>query len=151
MKAITALLFLITISMFCGQGNGKTGSPIALPSPNLMRCTVAPLWQDEKLGAGTVYPVHLTMDHFDKAGCPQGIVAMYDKTVSFDDVRATLDRHYGKWARAENGTPSLKIWRVESEKFAIQLATIDDSLKETGTVGENGMKQLIYLSFSQSK
>jgi hypothetical protein len=148
MKAITAMLFL---SMVCGQNKGETGGQIVLPSPNLMRCATTQMWQDERRGAGTVYPVQVAMDHFDKAGCPQGVVAMYDKTVSVDDLRTALDRRYGKWARADNNTLSVKLWRVEPEKFAIQLATIDDSLKETGTRGEKGMKSVIYLSFSLSK
>ena len=122
-----------------------------LPSPNLMRCAATQLWQDEKVGAGTVYPVQVTMDHFDKSGCPQGMVAMYDKTVSVEDIKAALDRRYGKGAIWDNSSHRVKLWRVESDKFAIQLATIDDSLKETGTRGEKGMKSVIYLSFSLSK
>ncbi len=148
MKALTTLLFLVASSMFCGQ-KGDTSTQIMLPSPGLIRCDAAQLWQYEKAGAGAVYPAQVAMDHFDKSGCPQGMIALYDKTVSVEDIKAGLDRHYGKWAI--NSTHRGKLWRVESEKVAIQLATIDDSLKETGTMGEKGMKQVIYLSFIRSK
>jgi hypothetical protein len=69
-------------------------------------------------------------------------VAIYDKTVSVDEIRASLDRRYGRWALDGNRTSAVKLWRVESEKFAIQLATVGDKMEEM-----EGMKQIIYLSF----
>lgn len=53
-----------------------------------------------------------------------------------NDVKAAIDERYGKWANASNSTAPVKLWRVEPEKLAIQLAVNDD-----------GMVQLIYLIF----
>jgi hypothetical protein len=64
----------------------------------------------------------------------QGVIATYDKSVSIDDIKMSIDERYGKWALVSNGTEPVKLWRVEPEKFAIQLA-----------VHEDGVKQVIYL------
>ena len=130
--------------MVCGQVERAKSGRIALPNPGLMTCESALLWQDEK-GAAVAYPLQISMDHFDKDGCPQGVMAIYDKTISFDEVKEALDRRYAKWASL--GNDRIKLYRVESEKFAIQVTTIDDSLKETGTVEEKGMTRVIYLTF----
>jgi hypothetical protein len=122
------------------------GKAIVLPNPNLMRCSAAELWRGNGSGTEAVYPVNLIMDHFSKEGCPQGIIALYDRTISQNDVRTALDQLYGKWAVTVD-TRRLNVWRVEPEKFAIQLATIRDSIKEQGGPGEKGMKQVIYLAF----
>ncbi len=121
-----------------------------LPNPNFLTCS-AQLWATEKTDTGAIYPVQVIMDHFNKNGCPKGLVAMYDKTVSEDEIRSAINLRYSKWARADIGPGPLRIWRVEDEKFVIQLATIQDSHKETGESGHNGMKQVIYLAFSPGK
>jgi hypothetical protein len=132
-----------------------------------MQCTpgnISGLWQDETLGSTTVYPVQLLFDHVDARGCPQGIVALYDKTVSLEDIQAALNDDYGRWAKANNAGLPVKLWRVESEKFAIQLAivgehgnerprvrqTVEGRSKQTA-IAEAGMKEVIYLSFAVSE
>ena len=85
------------------------------------------------------------VDHFDKDGCPQGIVALYDKTIPEDEIRAAIDQRYGKWVKVATG--QVKVWRVEDARFAIQLATIAGSLAQPGCGEDKGMKQIIYLSF----
>jgi len=47
-----------------------------------------------------------------------------------------VNERYGQWAKAEFRTGPVRIWRIEPEKFVIQLAQAD-----------TGMVQLIYLSF----
>jgi hypothetical protein len=146
MKASAALLITMTALVFCQPKRPGSGKQIMLPSSSLMSCAATHLWQDAKAGTDSIYPVQVVMDHFDHEGCPQGIVALYGKTVSEEEIKTALDRRYSKWA-----TPLAKLWRVEPEKFVIQLATINDSLKEEGVTGEKGMKQVIYLAFPVPK
>ena len=40
----------------------------------------------------------------------------------------------------------LKLWRVESEKFAIQLSVLDEK-DEKMRIGETGEKRIIYIAF----
>jgi hypothetical protein len=69
-------------------------------------------------------------------GSAVGFTALYDKSVSIDQIKSAINKRYGKWALTIINTPQHNVWRVEHEKFAISLATKDD-----------GMKQLIYLAF----
>lgn len=86
------------------------------------------------------------VDHFDKDGCPQGLLALYNKSTSEDEIRAAIDQRYGKWTKV-NG--AVKVWRVEDERFAIQLATVTDKKKKC--IPQEEMRQLIYLSFDAGK
>lgn len=87
------------------------------------------------------------VDHFDKDGCPQGLLALYDKSTSEDEIRAAINQRYGKWVKVA-GTVA-DVWRVEDERFAIQLATIKG--KKNKCMAEEEMRQVIYLSFDVSK
>ena len=150
MKRLILLLFLLQVSIVCGQENSQSGRRIMLPSPSLMKCDSAQLWLDEKPEAEAVYPVWVHMDHFDEKGCPHGMMAIYDQTVSIDEIKASLDVRYGRWFMTGLERPTIKLWRVEPEKFAINLSTIEKSpkrkcMREMG--GEKGMKLVIYLAF----
>lgn len=147
MKTLIALLIL-AMGLTSEHPSKDTTNHVVLPNPNLIECASSPsqLWQDENTWASAVHPVQLQMDHFDGRGCPKGIVALYGKAVSVEDIRSALDRRYRKWAKAENSAVPVKLWRVESEKFGIQLSTIANDRGD-----EAGMKQLIYLSFAVSQ
>lgn len=86
------------------------------------------------------------VDHFDKDGCPQGLLALYDKSTSEGEIRAAINQRYGKWSK---GFPE-GLWKVEPERFVIQLATIKDKRKYK-CFGEEEMRQLIYLSLDVGK
>jgi hypothetical protein len=55
-------------------------------------------------------------------GVPYGLTAVYDKSVTIEAVEASINEHYAKWTYSDP-TPNLKLWRVESEKFVIQLTS----------------------------
>ena len=158
MRALTALVMLMAGLVSAEPNRESAGRHIALPNPNLMRCASGrpQLWQDEVSETTALYPVQLVLDHLDDHGCPQGTTALYDKTVPLETIQAALDHHYGQWARADNADVPVKLWRVESEKFAIQLAVVGENGREEGrskqsAIDEAGMKQVIYLSFALSE
>jgi hypothetical protein len=146
MKPLAVLLFLVAGSMMCGQDKAEDGRQIMLPSPSLLSCGSVQLWESEKAGGAAVYPVWVHLDNFDDNGCPRGMMAVYDKTVSLNNVRAALDRRYDKWAVVRSDTG--KVYRVEPEKVAIQLSKIEADSKTMRAMGEKGMTLVIYLSFS---
>ena len=93
-----------------------------------------------------IFPKQLSIDM--KQNCLYGMTATYDKSVSLADVKAAIDERYGKWAYPENddaGIP-VKLWRVEAERFAIQLSVAD---KKAGkmNIAEVGTKQAIFIAF----
>jgi hypothetical protein len=144
MKLCAAWLVLTTL-MFCQTSQPDSGKPVALPNPGLFHCAAMRLWQDEKPQPGEIYPERMFVDHFDKDGCPQGLLALYNKSTSLDEIRAAINQRYGQWSK---GLPQ-DLWRVEPERFAIQLVTIKG--KKNKCMADEEMRQLIYLSFDVGK
>jgi hypothetical protein len=65
------------------------------------------------------------------------MTALYDKSIPLDDIRAAIDERYGKWAVPELVNSPLRVWRVEPEKFAIQLA-VASSKDQKRNIAEAG-------------
>lgn len=84
--------------------------------------------------------------HGHESKLPLGITALYDKSISLGDIRAAIDEHYGKWAVPDLANSPLRIWRVEPEKFTIQLS-IATKKDEKRNIAEAGTKQAIYIAF----
>jgi hypothetical protein len=78
-------------------------------------------------------------------------MAHYDKTVSMDVLKAAIDELYGKWAVAHFTSGPLMLWRVESEKFSIQLSDTNERwaklVKLKGGTEEVGTKTVVYVAF----
>jgi hypothetical protein len=80
-----------------------------------------------------VYPSKVLVDIND--GGIIGLIALYNPSTSIDVIKAAIDERYGKWAAPDFKTGPLNLWRIEPEKFVIQLVKYD-----------NGTIQLIYLT-----
>ncbi|SPE43630.1 hypothetical protein SBA7_1610003 [Candidatus Sulfotelmatobacter sp. SbA7] len=109
---------------------------IVLPNPQLIHCRSAEcsqLWKQDSGDGGAVYPAQVLTDFVN--GEVVGLTAVYDKSVSTQELRAAIDTLYGKWTFDLHGS-KLFIWRVEPEKLAVQLTDRDD-----------GTKLVIYLDF----
>jgi len=74
------------------------------------------------------------------------MTAVYDKEISADDLKKAIDERYEKWAVPGFEKSQLKLWRVEPEKFSIQLS-VSDKNDEKKRFREAGTKQLIYITF----
>ena len=113
-------------------GGSRRG--VVLPSPQLIHChsvDCSQLWN--KNGGPAGYPAQVLTDVVN--GEVVGLTAVYDKSVSLEELRSAIDILYPK--AGIHGLPGL--WRVETEQLAIQLFERKD-----------GTKQLIYLKFASS-
>jgi hypothetical protein len=137
-RTFAAIMVAVSLTP-CGTAKDMSGGHVVLPNSKLVGCrasTCSQVWQDIRRDAAPLYPQNISIDIKD--GAVLGIMAHYDKSVSVDDIKTAIDDHFGKSTYViDNETAPVKVWRVESEKIAIQLATEDD-----------GMKQVIYLSAS---
>jgi hypothetical protein len=110
-----------------------SGGPrrIVLPNPQLIHCWSAEcsqLWKQDSNDGGAVYPAQVLTDFVN--GEVVGLTAVYDKSVSTEELRAAVNTLYAKSALA--GLAGL--WRVDSEQLAISVFD-----------GSNGAKEIIYL------
>jgi hypothetical protein len=173
MKIFIAAIVFATLLTSSPRIEHENRSRIVLPNPRLLGCRssgCSQLWQDNPVPPNAIYPRQVIIDIFGNDSCPRGIMALYEKSVSTDEINAALDQRYGKWAQGGNAALPVKLWRVEPEKFAIQLAVTHDRTKEASgdeafafalsqifeqsersNVAEAGMKQLIFLAFVGTK
>lgn len=117
---------------------GASTNQIVLPSPRLIHCRsveCSQLWKQDSGDGRTVYPSQVLTDFVD--GEVVALTAVYDKSVSTQELQAALDALYAKWKIHMHGG-RLSLWRVESEQVAVSL--LDN---------EDGTKRLTYLKFAK--
>jgi len=139
--AAMVLVFFLPIS----QRAKADSSAIVLPNSKLLTCKLSDcsqLWSDNAVAA--VFPKQLIID--SNQHCVYGMTALYDKKISVDDLSKAIDDRYGKWAVPGFENPQHRLWRVESEKFSIQLS-VSDKKDEKMHFAEAGTKHLIYIAF----
>lgn len=121
----------------CTKKEDGNNSNIVLPNSKVIGGSsesCPQLWQNILIKGNVIYPVQLTIDINNKN--LSGMTALYDKSISTNDLKTAIDNYYNKWASANNSTSPVKLWRVVPDKFAIQLSTDED-----------GMKRIVYLPF----
>jgi len=147
MKRIVTMLVLM-LGLACSRtAIGENSKRIVLPNPRLLRCNYSDcyqMWLEKTFGANGVFPKQFSVDM--NGNCLYGMTALYDKSVPIEDITAAIDEQYGKWAISEPEKLPLKLWRVEPEKFAIQLSTASKQ-DEKRKIADAGTKQVLYIAF----
>jgi hypothetical protein len=141
--AAAVLLFGFAYWQIAGE---ESRSRFILPNSKLLRCKSSDcfqLWSEKSVEADAVFPKQLVLDM--NQGCIYGMTVSWDKSIPVDEVKAAIDERYGKWALGQFVNSAMKLWRVEPEKFAIQL-TVADKKDEKMNMAEAGTKQAIYIA-----
>lgn len=147
MKRFFAAAVLMMVLANCQAAQHEKNKRLVLPNPKLLRCKTADcfqLWLETPAEPDAIFPKQMRVDMTQN--CLYGMTAIYDKSVSLDDLKTAIDERYGKWALAQFANSPIKLWRVESEKFAIQLSAADKK-DEKMNLGDAGTKQAIYIAF----
>jgi hypothetical protein len=133
--SLAAILVAISLTSSVKAGP-QQNKHIVLPNPHLIGCKSSdcPQMLTDSPAEGAIYPWQVSLDFAD--GQVVGLTALYDQPTTMDEVKAAIDDRYDKWAFAAGSSEQIRLWRVESEKFVVQLCRNDD-----------GMVQLIYLIF----
>jgi hypothetical protein len=130
---VIATMGWLLVSLCASAQVGDRTPKIVLPNPQLIHCRSAQcsqLWKQDSSDGGAVYPAQVLTD-FVK-GEVVGLTAVYDKSVSTNELRAAINTLYEKWALDVDG-----LWRVEPEQLVIQLSE-----------NRNGAKVVIYLKLN---
>jgi hypothetical protein len=147
MKRIIVAVVLLLGLANCQTAKEERSTHLALPNPGLLKCVASDcsqLWLEKSAEANVIFPKQVTVDM--NQSCLYGVSALYDKSVPVDYIKAAIDERYGKWALAGFANSSLKLWRVEPDKFAIQLSVAGKG-EEKRNVAEAGTIRVIYLAF----
>jgi hypothetical protein len=78
--------------------------------------------------------------------CLYGMTAVYDKSVSIDDLKAAIDASFAGWVFGDPANPTMKLWRVTPDKFAIQLNVASKNDKKRN-VTNTDINEVIYIAF----
>jgi hypothetical protein len=128
-----ATIGCLLVALGSDAQTGKGTRRIVLPNPQLIHCHTAQcsqLWKEDSPDGGVNYPAQIFTDLVD--GSVNGLTAVYDKSVSIEEVRAAINERYGNSAVAILDG----VWRVEQEQLAIAITKQSD-----------GTTQLTYLQF----
>ena len=143
---IVAVLTLTLILPILHVVRGQNHDRIVLPNPKLLRCGSSDCFQlwPEAAEQKAIFPKQMIVDI--EQGCIYGMTALYDKSVSLDEIASAIDDRYKQWAVSGLSHPSLHVWRVEDQKFSIQL-TVASKEDEKRNTAEAGTRQAIYIAF----
>lgn len=125
----------ILASLCASAQRGDSARTIVLPNPQLIHCHSAEcsqLWKQTSGNDRAVYPAQILTDLVN--GKVVGLTAVYDKSVSEGELRAAINKLYGKWSLPHGDRMSQ--WRIESEQFVISMFD-----------GADGAKEVTYLKF----
>jgi hypothetical protein len=148
MKRLIAAAVLMLSLAHCQTAKEEKSTRLVLPNAKLLRCKSSDcfqLWLEKSAETIAVFPKQLVIDM--NQNCLYGMTATYDKSIPVENVRAAIDERYGRWALPlDDPSGPVKLWRVEPEKFAIQLS-VADKKDEKMNIADAGTKQAIYIAF----
>ena len=132
---VIAVVGCLFASLYASAQVGDNTRKIVLPNPRLIHCHAeecSQLWRQDSGDGRVVYPAQVLTDF--AGGEVVALTAVYDKSVSTQELRAAIDALYAK-SKVVQGS-KLFVWRVEPERMAVQLADLGD-----------GTNQVAYLKF----
>jgi len=127
---VLAAAWCLLASLCAGAQAGGSTRKVVLPSPQLIHCRAADcsqLWKQDSSDGGIVYPAQVLTDFVN--GEIVGLTAVYDKSVTREEIEAAVTAIYGASLKA---LPNM--WRIESEQLVISIYD-----------GKDGAKQITYL------
>src|ERR1700683_412183 len=142
---VTVLLVAGISSTSSGQIAGRPDKRVILPSIKLVRCMTSDcfqLLQDDPPRPGDIYPEHIDVAFLDR-WCPFGLTARYNKAVPFLELKAALEKRYGKGTTENWPDGPAVTWEVESAHVFVVLDTADKRMAQNQHV-EEGTKSVHY-------
>jgi hypothetical protein len=105
MKIVIAAMTLL-IGLTCsGRLKHESGSHVVLPSSELIGCKTSGcshVWLVDAADSPALYPRNISIDIDDEGVL--GVVARYDRSTAIDDIRASINKRYGKWVFPKDDT-----------------------------------------------
>jgi len=121
-------VFVNGMQIACYQPSHHAGqSRVILPNAELLNCRFgecAQMWSTVGAKPGAITPWRVTIERLGNDPCPNGIIALYDKNVSIEELVNAVTERYG--------SPVLKgdmpggIWKDASKNLVINLFPLAD-------------------------
>lgn len=129
-RIIFVLILLVVSGMqiACRQSSHHAAqSRVVLPNPELLRChfgECAQMWSTVGAKPDGITPWRVTIERLGNDPCPNGIIALYDKDVSIEELVNAVTERYGP-VYLKGDLPG-GVWKDASKNLAISLFPLAD-------------------------
>lgn len=143
-----SILFMLTVvfvnamQIACHQPSHHTAqSRVALPNAELLNCRFGEctqIWSTIGTQPGANAPWRVTIERLGDDQCPNGIIALYDKNVSMEELMDAVTEQYGSVSL--RGAFAGGTWNVPDKNLVISLFPLADESSPEGTSSADGTK-----------
>ena len=125
---VFAVVFVSGIQIACHRPSyHEWQNRVVLPNAELLNCRFgecAQMWSTVGAKPGAITPWRVTIERLGDDPCPNGIIALYDKNISMEELTDALTERYGP-AYLKSALPG-GIWKVASKNLVINLSPLAD-------------------------
>lgn len=97
------------------------------------------MWSTVGVKPGAITPWRMTIERLGDDPCPNGIIALYDKNVSMEELVDAVTERYGS-VYLKGAMPG-GIWKVAGKKFVINLSPLADTPSQDAHVSADAMRR----------
>lgn len=129
MNTIKFFLIVTVVSLFLNH-SAISQDYIILPDPDMLGITIDQCkikFINNSYNKKTIHPAQIIFDINNNKEISGIIVKYKTEDVSFGDVEQALDSIYIKWKLKRFQNTSLRLWRIEKKRFAINLSFDEDN------------------------
>ncbi len=125
---VLIVVFVDGMQIACHQPSHHAGqSRVVLPNAELLNChfgECAQMWSTVGAKPGAITPWRVTIERLGNDPCPNGIIALYDKNVSMEELVNAVTERYGS-VYLKSALPG-GIWKDASKNLVINLFPLAD-------------------------
>ncbi len=130
---VLIVVFVSGMQIACHQpSHHEWQNRVVLPNAELLNCRFgecAQMWSTVDAKPGAVTPWRVTIERLGNDPCPNGIIALYDKNISMEELVNAVTERYGP-VYLKSALPG-GIWKIASKNLAISLFPVaDESSRE---------------------
>jgi hypothetical protein len=117
-------------------------SRVVLPNAELLNCRFgecAQMWSTVGAKPGAITPWRVTIERLGNDPCPNGIVALYDKNVSMEELVDAVTERYGS-VYLKGALPG-GIWKDASKNLVINLFPLADASSQEAHASADAMQR----------
>jgi len=146
---LRSIIFVLTAVFVCGMqiachrpSHHAGQSRVVLPNADLLNCRFGEceqMWSTVSAKPGANAPWRVTIERLGNDPCPNGIIALYDKNVSMEELMDAVTEQYGPVYLSGGATPG-GIWKDARKHLVINLLPLADESSQEAHHSADAMK-----------
>jgi hypothetical protein len=140
---VLIVVFASGMQIACHQpSRHAVQSGVVLPNAGLLTCRFgecAQMWSTDSAKPGAITPWRVTIERLGDDPCPNGIIALYDKNVSMQELVDAVTERYGSMYL--KGALPGGIWKVARKHLVINLSPLADTSNQEAHPSADAMQR----------